>query len=510
MGNFSRDTFDPLKRYTSVRLQQGVPLLDADWNEMDDIRRFELRTFLRWFIGDGIPARSDGSRNDAFRIAAMPAPDRDNFRILSGGGNSSGANRCLVDGVEVFITQDIEFIAQPLHEDYTGPNPPVAPDVTPIDPDASEIRGIPTTAGSYLVYLDVWEWEVGASVDNFHLVNPLLGIETCVRLKRSWAVRVFKAGEENRLPNHSYYLLATIDRPTDGATIAPEQIIDQRRTDLNLSKYLKTPIYAQQGSIAIDNQALSSMFDQLRSALRNRLASQTLFVDAAPSDLDRTLVYFTLQDIFQVCTSGITQVRTNNANISDVLQLMQILVEAQENFLTTLDQHGNPSNSDKVNFINEYRRRLNLSKDEIAAARLINTYSTQQNIIIWLSLGTEVARILRSQQEQLVKGAAQAMFQKFPFLVAPGGRYSSQRQQAELLRNLASFLLNPVAQACEEGATSNLDVAMSGLKELLNAIGDSPGWYIEALRSMKANHGMTGDLAELANSFFDYAIGALS
>ena len=29
MGNFSRNTFDPAKRYTAVRLQQGVPLVDA-------------------------------------------------------------------------------------------------------------------------------------------------------------------------------------------------------------------------------------------------------------------------------------------------------------------------------------------------------------------------------------------------------------------------------------------------------------------------------------------------
>ena len=43
MGDFSRTTIDRLKHYVSVRLQQGVPLLDADWNEQDDIRRYELQ-----------------------------------------------------------------------------------------------------------------------------------------------------------------------------------------------------------------------------------------------------------------------------------------------------------------------------------------------------------------------------------------------------------------------------------------------------------------------------------
>ncbi|MBM0745405.1 hypothetical protein JOY44_28690 (plasmid) [Phormidium sp. CLA17] len=509
MGNFSRDTFDPLKRYASVRLQQGVPLIDADWNEMDDIRRTELRTFIKWFIGDGIPAKSDGSRNDAFRIAAIPTPDSANFRILAGGGtDDSGANRCLVDGVEVFITQDIEFKAQPLHESYAGSNSPVAPDATPVDPNAPKIAGIPTTAGSYLVYLDVWEWEVGASEDNAHLVNPAIGVETCVRLKRSWIVRVFQAGAENRLPNHSYYLLATINRPTDGATITPEQITDQRRTELNLSKYLKTPIYAQQGSTVIDNQALSSMFSQLRNALRNRLASQTLFVDAAPSDLDRTLVYFTLQDVFQICTSGITQVLTNNVSISDVFQLMQILADAQENFLKTLDQHGSPSSSGKGNFINRYRRNLNLLKDEITASSLINTYSTQKNISVWLfdERGRDVASMLRSQQDRLARGAVQAMYQKFPFLAR---RYGSIEMSS--LSGVLRVLLLNVAQAAEEEGTSSLDAAMNELKRSLNSVGDSPSWYIEALEFMKANHGITtSEFVVTANSYFDYAINALS
>ena len=62
MGNFSRDTYDYLKHYISVRLQQGVPLVDADWNEANDIRRFELQAFLKWYIGNGIPLGNDGFR----------------------------------------------------------------------------------------------------------------------------------------------------------------------------------------------------------------------------------------------------------------------------------------------------------------------------------------------------------------------------------------------------------------------------------------------------------------
>lgn len=62
-SNISRDTFDPSKHYVGVRLQQGVPLVDADWNEMEDIARHELQGFLQRFLGDGVPRESE-----AFRI----------------------------------------------------------------------------------------------------------------------------------------------------------------------------------------------------------------------------------------------------------------------------------------------------------------------------------------------------------------------------------------------------------------------------------------------------------
>src|SRR5262245_48045002 len=53
-GNFSNDgldTFDEHKRYIGIRLQQGVPLLDRDWNELEDIRRHQERLFLTQFVG---------------------------------------------------------------------------------------------------------------------------------------------------------------------------------------------------------------------------------------------------------------------------------------------------------------------------------------------------------------------------------------------------------------------------------------------------------------------------
>src|SRR5215510_12925624 len=65
MAVITSDTFDPLRAYSGVRLQQGAPLVDADWNEAHDVRKFEVQAFLKWFVGNGVPEGNDG-----FRIAS--------------------------------------------------------------------------------------------------------------------------------------------------------------------------------------------------------------------------------------------------------------------------------------------------------------------------------------------------------------------------------------------------------------------------------------------------------
>jgi len=59
MGNFSRNTFDPVKNYVGVRLQQGVPRVDADWNELNDVARQELYDGLDLTFAPGVNPGTD-------------------------------------------------------------------------------------------------------------------------------------------------------------------------------------------------------------------------------------------------------------------------------------------------------------------------------------------------------------------------------------------------------------------------------------------------------------------
>lgn len=216
MGNFSRTTFDALKHYVGVRLQQGVPIVDADWNELEDIRKYELQAFLKWFAGNGVPKDNDG-----FHILAVE--EANDFSIAAG--------RCLVDGWDAINEKTLKYTEQPLYMDTTlATSWQVAP--------LSKLADL--GAGTFTVCLDVWEREVNAQED--HDLNiPSTVIETCVRLKREWVVRVRRddlpaGGDDDYLPGHSYYQLARLDRKAGATTLLPEDLTDLRRTFLSLAQ----------------------------------------------------------------------------------------------------------------------------------------------------------------------------------------------------------------------------------------------------------------------------------
>lgn len=96
MGDFSRDPDARLlesvaQHYVGVRLQQGVPILDTDWNELEDLRRHEVASIGSWFLGDGVPVGSDG-----FRIVPITGGGTDTI-ILTSTATAVGPTAIRVD-----------------------------------------------------------------------------------------------------------------------------------------------------------------------------------------------------------------------------------------------------------------------------------------------------------------------------------------------------------------------------------------------------------------------------
>lgn len=330
MGDFSRDTFrltnalyqalsnnavtDP-RHYVGVRLQQGVPLLDADWNELEDIRRTELELLIRDVIGDGVPGQGEG-----FSIA--PVESDNDFAILPG--------TLIVGGWQVLNAAQQSYSELPRFDDATSGDTDLT---TPVD-DRIDV-----------VYLDVWEREIAEYGPNHddRLVNVRVGMSTAVRQERAWTVRVAEGVEQFEdltldEAGHKYYPLARLYR-SDTPRIEPYMIEDLRASGLNLADGIKVPMYLRRGGEEVTYTRFSEMLVALRDVLTTWHEDE-LF----PIEISSAKAWFAftnaLNRIYHLTTSAEINSDTRSLDNADGLTVVQKLVDAQSALIETVRDYG--------------------------------------------------------------------------------------------------------------------------------------------------------------------------
>jgi hypothetical protein len=180
----SRFTFNPLKDYSGVVMQQGRVQLDSDWNE--------------WLAE--LSRRIQAGTLDILGSAVYPATTPYAFLIKAssvGGSNvlTIGPGRMYVDGLLAENHGD-PTAAQwdpALAEMSDTPQPPPVTETGAIDytkqlymPAGTKL---PPGNGPFLSYLDVWIRPVTYLIDP-DLVDKAVGVDTTGRLQTAWQVKL--------------------------------------------------------------------------------------------------------------------------------------------------------------------------------------------------------------------------------------------------------------------------------------------------------------------------------
>jgi uncharacterized protein DUF6519 len=180
----SRDTFDPRKHFSSVRMQQGRVQLDADWNEQHDIIvhrvRAEAADIVGWCGGplhhaafhivsspDELSAEARALPANRIPLGGAP-PGRDNPDFLISAGHY------YVDGILCENEQLTSYLRQP---------------------DSPGGKAI-SDPGLYIVYVDVWQRHLTALDDPSICEIALGGPDTATRTKTVWQVKYWLAGAQ--------------------------------------------------------------------------------------------------------------------------------------------------------------------------------------------------------------------------------------------------------------------------------------------------------------------------
>ncbi|BAU66559.1 Phycobilisome protein [Stanieria sp. NIES-3757] len=122
-----------------------------------------------------------------------------------------------------------------------------------------------------------------------------------------------------------------------------------------------------------------------------------------------------------------------------------------------------------------------------------------------------IAQTLTESRERIVKQAGDALFQKRPDIVSPGGNAYGEEMTATCLRDMDYYLRLITYGVVAGDVTPIEEIGLVGVREMYKSLGTDVGAVAQSVREMKdvATSMMSVEDASEAASYFDYVIGAM-
>ncbi|NJL43061.1 MAG: allophycocyanin [Pseudanabaena sp. SU_2_4] len=122
-----------------------------------------------------------------------------------------------------------------------------------------------------------------------------------------------------------------------------------------------------------------------------------------------------------------------------------------------------------------------------------------------------IAQTLTESRERIVKQAGDALFQKRPDVVSPGGNAYGEEMTATCLRDIDYYLRLVTYGVVSGDVTPIEEIGIVGVKEMYNSLGTPIAAVAEGVRAAKnvASSLLSAEDAAEAGYYFDYVVGAL-
>jgi hypothetical protein len=193
-GDLTRVTFDPLKRYLRVVMQQGRVQLDADWNEQTAILLHFLQTLAADLIGQ------HGGPPDLVKVGGAIIQKNLGFEIITSDsqliaiGDITEKDRSIAmleaASPKILIGKGRYYVEGRLCEidDYLPYSKQLG--YPWLNEQGTEEKFNELVPGLYLAYLDVWERFVTSLEDPGIREVALNGADTAARYKQVWQIKI--------------------------------------------------------------------------------------------------------------------------------------------------------------------------------------------------------------------------------------------------------------------------------------------------------------------------------